>query len=201
MKRVIFLFILALALAACGSQTAQRSPADQQATATVNAASTAAAIGETAITNDLTQQAMTPTARPPSPVPSPTPQTGIGGTQQSGPWSITINSVKPTVSDNQFEVPKAGNQFILINFTAQNTSGGAQDMNPFYFTLRDDSGTTYDLTALTVARDPSGTVLAAQKLRGDLSYELPKTLHSFTLQFDVPDDVDHSEVVQWNLTI
>jgi len=38
--RFILLFILAIALTACGSQTAQLSPSDQQATATANAAST-----------------------------------------------------------------------------------------------------------------------------------------------------------------
>src|SRR5713101_5444617 len=194
MKRVLFLFILALALAACGSQPAELSPNDLTATATHNAA---VAAGETAISNDqLTQAAMSPSSTP-TVTPYPTPQTGIGGTQQSGPWSITINSIKPTVSDNQFEVPKAGNQFVLVNFTAQNTSGGAEDMNPYYFTLRDSQGTTYDLTALTVASSPEGTVLPGQKLRGDLSYELPKSLHDVTLQFDTPSDIDNSQVVQW----
>ena len=169
----------------------------QNDNATAAALETADAASNIQLSNDLTQQAMTPTPVPTTPVDT----TGVGSTQSSGLWSITINSIKPTVSGNQFEVPKPGNQFILINFTALNTDSAAHDMNPFYFTLRDDSGTSYDIAIVDTAHSADGTVVGGQKLRGDLPYEIPKTLHNLTLQFDSPDDFSHSQVVQWNLSI
>lgn len=175
-------------------------------TVTVNTAATVASnnatvnAGETAVTNNLTQIAMTPTAIPTTPV-STTSQTGVGSTQSSGVWTITVNSIKTVVSSNEFEVPKAGDEFIDINFTAVNTDTAAHEMNPFYFTLRDDSGTSYDFNPLTVAANPDGTVVSGQKLRGDLTYEIPKSIHSLTLQFDTPDDLDNSQIIQWDLTM
>lgn len=181
---------------ATGAPSAQ---AGQTATASANA--TNVAVSLTALSNDLTQTAMTPDTSLPTPTPTPAPQNGIGSSQTSGFWSITINSVKPTVSTNEFEVPKPGNQFVLINFTAHNNDVAPHDMNPFYFALRDDSGTSYDFTGLTVAVNPDGTVVAGQQLRGDLSYELPLSLHQVTLQFDPPEDTDSSQIVQWTLSV
>jgi hypothetical protein len=121
--------------------------------------------------------------------------------QLSGVWTITVNNIKTVLSSNEFEVPNAGDEFIDINFTAVNTDTAAHEMNPFYFSLRDDSGTSYDLTPLTVAANPDGTVVSGQKLRGDLTYEIPKSIHSLTLQFDTPDDLDNSQIIQWDLTV
>lgn len=182
----------------------QFSAADQNATATANAASiaatNAAALDATAnaqLSADLTEQANAPTPVPTTPVAS----TGVGSAQSSGAWTITVNSIKPTSGGPYDSAPKAGDLYILINFTALNAGTSAQDMSPIYFTLRDDQGDTFDLAYITVPSDPRGTVVSGQKLRGDLSYEIPKSLHSLTLQFDSPDDFDNSQVVQWNLTI
>ncbi len=143
---------------------------------------------------------MTPTPVPPTPV-STTSQTGVGSTQTSGVWTITVNNIKTVVSSNEFEVPKTGDEFIAINFTAINTDTAAHEMNPFYFSLRDGSGTSYDLYPLTIAANPDGTVVGGQKLRGDLTYEIPKSIHSLTLQFDTPDDLDNTQIIQWDLTV
>jgi type II secretory pathway pseudopilin PulG len=187
-----------------GATQTQLSSAEQTAQAANVAATnvaeqnaTAIAQSDSQLSNDLTQTAMTPTAQPTTPVDT----TSVGSTQSSGPWSITVNSIKTAVSDNQFEVPKQGNEFILINFTALNTDASAHEMNPLFFTLRDDSGTSYTWNLLTIASNPEGTVVSGQKLRGDLSYEIPMSVHSLTLQFDSPDDLDNSQIVQWNLTV
>lgn len=180
-------------------QTVSLSQADQQATVTQQ---TAVAAGETAITNDqLTQAASVPTVEPTMPPVTFTPQNDAGTSQTSGAWSITINSVKTTAGGPYDAAPKAGDVYILINFTAHNNDIGAQDMSPVYFALRDDQGNTYDLAYITVPHDPRGTVVSGQNLRGDLSYEIPASLHTFTLQFDSPDDFDNSQVVQWNLSV
>jgi Domain of unknown function (DUF4352) len=201
---LVVVVAVAIIFATAGASQVVNPPiADQNTIATANANNVAdanAAASATASEN-LTATANTAFEATASAQITSTPQNDIGSSKQSGPWSITVNSVKPTVSDNQFEVPKPGNQFVLINFTALNTESAAHDMNPYYFTLRDDQGNSYDLTALTVASSAEGTVVGGQKLRGDLAYELPKTLHSLVLQFDSPYDVDRSQIVQWNLSL
>jgi hypothetical protein len=202
---VVSIFILAIIIAIANTSaahnlnaTATANAHNLNATAIANNATVSA--GLTAITSDQTQTAMTPTAIPTTPV-STTSQTGVSSTQTSGVWTITVNSIKTVVSTNEFEVPKAGDEFIAINFTAVNTDTAAHEMNPFYFTLRDDAGTSYDFNPLTIAANPDGTVVSGQKLRGDLTYEIPKSMHSLTLQFDTPDDLDKSQIIQWNLTV
>lgn len=168
------------------------------ATALTNQYATVIATSEVGLSHDLTQTAMTPTAQPTTPVVA---TTGVGSTQSSGPWSITINSIQPTQGGPYDSAPKSGDIYIDINFTANNTASAANDMSPVYFTLRDDQGSTYALAYITVPSDPRGTVVGGQKLRGDLSYEIPKSVHSLTLQFDSPDDLDNSQIVQWNLIV
>lgn len=203
---LIAVFILIVAIVEAQPGAAQLSTADQNATVQANdiAATNVAEQNATSIANsstqlsaDLTAQAMTPTPVPTTPVIS----TGVGSSQSSGPWNLTVNSIKLTVSDNQFEVPKSGDEYIDINFTALNTDSRPQDMNIFDFTLRDDSGTPYTPTLIDTAHDPTGTVLSGQKIRGDLVFEIPKSVHSVLLQFDPPSDFDNSQVVQWNLTV
>jgi hypothetical protein len=202
---IISIFVLAVIISEASTSAAH----DLNATATANAnnltATTLAnnatvSAGITALSTDLTQTAMTPTAIPTTPV-STTSQTGVDSTQSSGVWTITVNSIKTVVSSNEFEVPKAGDEFIAINFTAVNTDTAAHEMNPFYYSLRNDSGTSYDLYPLTIAANPDGTVVGGQKLRGDLTYEIPKSIHSLTLQFNTPDDLDNSQIIQWNLAV
>ncbi len=129
------------------------------------------------------------------------PPGGIGVTEQSGSWSITVNSINVVVSNNDAEVPKAGDQYININVTALNTDTAVHQMNPLDFTLRDDSGTQYDWQGLSIEHTIFATVIGGQKIRGDVTYEVPKSAHIFTLQYDSPDDTYHAEVVQWSLSI
>lgn len=198
---VVSVFILAIIIAIASTSGASPVPGlNATATAKTGANNATVSAGLTGITSDQTQTAMTPTAIPTTPV-STTSQIGVSSTQTSGVWTITVNSIKMVVSSNEFEVPKAGDEFIAINFTSVNSDTSAHEMNPFYFSLRDDSGTSYDLYPLTIAANPDGIVVGGQKLRGDLTYEIPKSTHSLTLQFDTPDDLDNSQIIQWNLTV
>ncbi len=124
----------------------------------------------------------------------------VGEHVTSGVWVITVNSAKTNTGD-EFDTPQSGNIYLLINFTAKNTDTNNHDMSPNYFTLRDNQGNTYDLAYITVPSDPRGAVVAGQQLRGDLSYEVPKSLHSFVLQFDPPTDSDDSQIVQWTIQV
>lgn len=166
--------------------------------ATLTAESNAVNTGDANASAELTAEAMTPTT-PPAPTQPPA-ATGIGATQSSGPWAITINSVSTSQGD-QYDTPKAGDTYLLVNFTGKNTGSSNLDMSPIYFTLRDEQGNSYDIAYITVPHDPRGTVVAGQQIRGDLSYEVPQAIHQFILQFDSPTDFDNSQVVQWYLSV
>jgi hypothetical protein len=207
-SRSRFLFVLAIILvliavgsgiAAIGSNHKTTTTAGQPPKAvTLTASAHIIATGIARLNADLTAQALTPTTPPDTPTPA---SMGIGTTQSSGSWSITINSMSTSQGDQYDTPPKSGDIYLLINFTGNNTGSSNLDMSPVYFTLRDEQGNTYDIAYITVPHDPRGTVVAGQQIRGDLSYEIPQSIHQYILQFDSPPDFDYSQVVQWNLTV
>lgn len=179
-----------------GDQAA--SPSTGDLTATANAYATAYATANVALSNGLTQTAMTPTPVPTTPVAS-TSQGDVRFTQQSGVWSVTVNSVTTSKGDAAF-TPKPGDTYLLIGVTLQNTSDTTQVANEMVlFTLRDTQGDQFTATALLNDQVIFGSVVAGQQLRGHLVYEVPKSVRSFVLQCQ--DNFDPSTVVQWNLSM
>jgi hypothetical protein len=81
-----------------------------------------------------------------------------------------------------------------ISSQSQNMSSGLQ------WTLQDSTGQKYNLTI-----DPDagatldGAVAAGAPLKGVIAYEVPKTLHSFTLSFQ--NDITSSDQSIWNITV
>lgn len=145
-------------------------------------------------------QAPTPTPVPaekPTQTPTPNPHGDIGVTQTTDLWAITVNSIG-TSTGTDIDTPKAGNIYVIVNITAQNNDTSNR-LIASTFKLLDNQGSSFDTTIIS---DPhifvGGNVVAGQKLRGDLVYEIPKSLHSFTLQFD--PNFDPSLTVQWNLS-
>jgi hypothetical protein len=178
---------------------AAHTPNSQESTPTTSAnqPTQVTTLSQNTPTSQPTQIPATPT-KPPTPTPLPN---DLGQTFTSGNWQVTVNSIKTSQGGQYDSTPKAGDTYLLINFTAKNIGASNQDMSPIYFTLRNDQGDTYDIAYISVPSNPRGTVVAGQQLRGDLSYEAPKSLHPFILQFDDPKDYDHSQIVQWSLTV
>ena len=123
----------------------------------------------------------------------------VGTTQQSGYWTVTINSFTTSSGDSVFS-PKSGNIYVIVNATVKNNDTAAHDVNPAsLFALRDVQGIQYDITAYDNIHFLDGTVIAGQQLRGDIAYEVPNSMHQFTLQFQ-PSFDDTADIVQWNLS-
>lgn len=89
---------------------------------------------------------------------------------------------------SEFIKPKAGNYFLVIDVSLQNTSQQEQRLeSTLQFTLRDANGYRYMLIFLdTVRLTPTGTIEAGGLASGDLVYEVPNAMHKFTLAFE-PD--------------
>jgi len=153
-----------------GTQINTQATLDSAATANESTVSAA----DANVSAQLTAQAMTP--QPTTPPVTPTSSSDIGVSLSSGNWLATVNSVKSS-QGSQYVPPKAGNIYLLINATMKDTDVSNHTISIIAFSLRDDH----------------------QQLRGYLIFEVPKSLLTFTLQFN--PGFDASQAVQWNLRV
>ena len=89
---------------------------------------------------------------------------------------LTVHSVSPYTSKNQFIAPESGNKFVVVDITMRNDSGEAFDFNFSEFKLQDNKDYTYD-DAFTDKEPSIGfeVIQPGQKFRGFLDYEIPKS--------------------------
>jgi hypothetical protein len=108
----------------------------------------------------------------------------IGDTASNTLWSVTLNSVK-VVTSGPYAQPGAGDIFLVVDVTTQNLSSSPQIVSSgASFTLKDTTGQVYEEKITGIGVPPDNTSLQPyDKLRGQISYEVPKSLHDFTLQF------------------
>ncbi len=129
------------------------------------------------------QQFATQPASQPTSVPTQT-IFKIGDTATKMLWSVTLNSVK-IVTSGPYAQPGAGDIFLVVDVTTQNLSSGPQLVSSgASFTLKDTTGQVYDEKVTGIGVPPDNASLQPNdKLRGQISYEVPKNLHDFTFQF------------------
>jgi len=77
---------------------------------------------------------------------------------------VTVNSVKSSTG-SEFDTPKAGDIFLVLNVTLKNTSSSAQSASSFImFALKDATGQTYQ-EDITASGTPDGNVAAGSVIR------------------------------------
>lgn len=98
-------------------------------------------------------------------------------------WVITVSSVKTASQGlNEFDTPKSGNIFLVIDVTQKNISSQQQTANAtFDWTLRDSTGQSYDQAI--ASNGPDGDVETNAQVRGQFYFEVPKAQKTFTLAF------------------
>ena len=108
----------------------------------------------------------------------------VGDTATNTLWSVTVNSVKE-VTSGPYAQPGAGDIFLIVDVTTQNLSSSPQLVSSgASFTLKDTTGQVYSEKFTGIGVPPDNTSLQPNdKLRGQISYEVPKNLHNFTFQF------------------
>lgn len=123
----------------------------------------------------------------------------IGETATNGDWSVTVNSVKSSTSGSLGQ-PAAGNIYLVVDVTAENLTSTPQLVSSeASFTLKDKTGQVYNEAITGIGVPPDGTVQPGTKLRGQISYEIPKTLHEFTFQFQ--ENVYNGNAAIWAFSI
>jgi hypothetical protein len=103
-------------------------------------------------------------------------------------WQVTITSATLSNGDaSQFDpTPDAGKTYLIIEGSFKNLTTKAQPLSTLlYFELRDAQGNKYDETLLLSITPPdSGGIPAGGLSRGKWPYEVPTSVHAFTLAFD-----------------
>jgi len=128
------------------------------------------------------QQFATQPASQPTSVPTQT-IFKVGETGSNTVWSMTLNSVKTSTGD-QISTPDAGMIYLVVDVTIGNLSSSSQDVSSMLsFRLQDSTGQAYNETFTDIGKAPNGAIQPGSKLRGQIVYAIPKTMHDFTLQF------------------
>ncbi len=98
--------------------------------------------------------------------------------------SMTLNSAK-TSQGSAYDSLKAGDIYLIVDVTVKNGTGSHQSVSSaINFKLNDSTGQTYNETVITGSTPPDDTALRdGAKLRGQLVYEVPKSMKSFTLTY------------------
>jgi flagellar basal body-associated protein FliL len=149
-----------------------------------------------------------------APTPSPTPTqngatTGTVGNEgqpiaAGNEWIATLTHVDET--SNSFIPPASGQTYLEISLSLKNTEATSQLVSSLLqFSLTDASGKSYSETkgvGDTNIKDLlDGSVGAGQTLKGQIPYQVPLSVHDFTLTFKY-DLIDGSSAsISWNIHV
>lgn len=110
----------------------------------------------------------------------------VGETGESDGLEITVNSFRRTSSG--LLSPDAGNEYLIINLTAVNTTDAEQIVSSLLnFSVKDDGGNGTDMNqSFTAGVETSfdGNVPAGEELTGEIAYEIPEDATDLVLHFD-----------------
>ena len=124
-----------------------------------------------------TTEAPAPTDIPPTEASAAAEVLEIGQTGELDGLRVTLNEVK-VVEGNEIFKPAAGQQFVVVDVTFENT--GAEDANVssmLQMEMRDDSGQAYAIdlgaTSASGGKSPEGAIPPGDRLRGQVGYAVP----------------------------
>ncbi|HEX8600379.1 MAG TPA: DUF4352 domain-containing protein [Chloroflexia bacterium] len=110
----------------------------------------------------------------------------VGDTGESDGLEITVNSFRRTSSG--LLSPDAGNEYLIINITAANTTDEEKIVSSLLnFSVKDDGGNGTDFDqSFTAGVETSldGNVPAGEELTGEIAYEIPEDATDLVLHFD-----------------
>jgi uncharacterized protein DUF4352 len=118
----------------------------------------------------------------------PLPTHQLGETISAGDLKLTVNAVD-TPKGDQLSTPKAGNRFVAVDLTIENTGQQAAHLSTLaQMSLKDRAGWKYslDLLATTAAggSTPEGELAPGEKLRGKVGFQVPKAATGLLFVFD-----------------
>ena len=124
----------------------------------------------------------------------------VGDTISTPRWQVTINSASAYAGNaNRFEVPAAGDTFLVMEGTFKNLTSTKQLLSTLqFFTLQDAQGNVYTEAFFNSLTPPDGAVFAGDTARGKWGYEVPASIHTFLLIYS--DDAGQTTST-WEISI
>jgi len=98
---------------------------------------------------------------------------------------MTITNVKKS-NGSEYDKPKSGKEFVIINVKIKNTNADKLSYNPFYFKMQNSKGQLEDETFSTVNTDTalqSGDLLKNGEVEGTIVFEEPTDDTGLILQY------------------
>lgn len=102
----------------------------------------------------------------------------VGDIVSVGDYLVTVNSFKNNIAtDNQFIVPKDGNQFVQVDITIENKGKDKTNISTLLqMYVKDSEGSKFNQTFIPDQKSLDGELLSGDKVKGQLTYEVPKNV-------------------------
>jgi len=114
-------------------------------------------------------------------------------------WTVTLNSVQRS-SGAGSHTPRSGDIFLIVDVSLKNTSVSSQTTSSHDAFALQNSSTGQAYNEVTgIGGTPDGTVAAGSTMRGKITYEVPQSIHDFTLQ--CTPDLTSDASAQWHISI
>jgi hypothetical protein len=116
----------------------------------------------------------------------------VGDQVKMGDSTLTVNKVSVT-QGGEFLKPDAGDEFVNLNITIQNTSNTSQYVTTLGQMFIKDAGgnsyqvTTTDVTEQNMSNDLDGTVIANSKRTGWVGFAVPAGDKGLTFQYQASE--------------
>ena len=112
----------------------------------------------------------------------------FGQSAKIGDLQVTANGAR-IIPPGQFDAPKDGNQWVAVDFTAQNTASKPYNLSTLLqLSMFDKDSRKYGVTITTEQTNGSldGTIPANGQVRGEVVFEVPVAGAPYTVQFTQP---------------
>jgi hypothetical protein len=102
-----------------------------------------------------------------------------------GNLQFTVNGVR-TSKGNDFIKPKDGNVYLYVSVTVENTGSSEEVVSSLMiFKLVDKEGVSHDIAlAVDANGQVDGSLAAGRKMKGELTYEVPKNVKDYELEIN-----------------
>lgn len=182
-KLPVWLWIAGVVVVAAAASTAGKGDPDTTTDgAAVSTVAAPAAAGEAQPTAAPAEPAAAP-ATAAAPVAA---TLGVGGTDTTGDFSVTLHGFEdPVVNTDGISEPKPGNKFVAVELTITNTSNEPQPFSTLLAVeLLDSQNQQWDVSVFGVSDRSSldGDVPAGESRRGWIAFETPAASTGFRLQ-------------------
>ena len=113
---------------------------------------------------------------------------GVGDTATAKSYTLTVEALNVIESDNQFNQPAEGYEFVEVVLLMENISNSDLHVSMLdYDAYVDGFSTNHDISAQVASKYESfgGTVAPGKKLRGVVCYQLPVDWAELEIQIDM----------------